>query len=161
MTEAAAAQTDRLVSVTLDNPGVRQYRENLERERAAAIRDLERYNSFVLDGHTGPYGLRLCCHDGRLVLDVRDLEDAQVTSIRLPLQPFRGIIKDYITICESYYMALRGATLAKIEAIDMGRRGLHNEGAALLQEHLARDVAIDHDTARRLFTLVCVLHFRS
>ncbi len=153
--------TDRLVSVTLDNPGVRQYRENLERERAAAVRDLERNNSFVLDGRTGPYRLLLCCHDGRLVLDVRDLDDAQVVAIRLPLQPFRRIIKDYITVCESYYMAVRSATLAKIEAIDMGRRGLHNEGADLLREQLARHVDIDHDTARRLFTLVCVLHFRS
>ena len=161
MNKVVAPETDRLVSVTLENPGVRQYRENLERERAAAIRDLERHNTFALDGRTGPYQLCLCCHDGRLVLDVRDTADAQVTAIRLPLQPFRRTIKDYITVCESYYSAVRSATLAKIEAIDMGRRGLHNEGAALLQERLAQDVAIDHDTARRLFTLVCVLHFRS
>ena len=156
----AAPTRDRLVSVVLDHPGVRRFREDLERERATAVRDLERDNQFGLNGQKGPFRLRLCCEEGRLVLDVRDERDEPLTCVRLSLQPFRGIIKDYITVCESYYTAIRSATLQRIEALDMGRRSLHNEGADLLKDQLARHATLDRATARRLFTLVCVLHFR-
>ncbi len=154
-------QPDRLVSVVLDHPGVRSFREDLERERATAVRDLERDNRFSLNGQQGPFRLRLCCQEGRLVLDVRDEGDQEMACVRMSLRPFRGIIKDYIAVCESYYTAIRSATLQRIEALDMGRRSLHNEGAELLMEELARHATVDLATARRLFTLVCVLHFRN
>jgi len=111
-------------------------------------------------GVDGPFHLHLAIEENRLSIDVRSPANGASETILLPLAPFRGIVRDYFMICESYYQAIRRSSLAQIEAIDMGRRSLHDEGSALLIERLADKVAVDHDTARRLFTLICVLHLR-
>jgi uncharacterized protein (UPF0262 family) len=134
---------------------------DVEHERSVAIFDLLEENFFALVGHAGgPYHLRLGIADNSLVFDVRDTADAPIDRVVLPLAAFRGIVRDYFLICESYYAAIRQSTPSQIEAIDMGRRGLHNEGSELLRERLADKIEIDFNTARRLFTLVCVLHIR-
>ena len=112
------------------------------------------------NGLLGPFVLRLSVFEGRLVLDVRDEADAPLTAVGLALGPFRGLIKDYQMLVDSHMKAIEEGRGERIQAIDMGRRGLHDEGAALLTERLAGKIRIDHDTARRLFTLVCVLHQR-
>src|SRR5689334_11724620 len=151
----------RIVKITLDERTVVRRNPDVEHERAVAIYDLLEENSFApTGGYAGPFHLHLAIEESRLVLDVRSTEDEPLERIMLPLAPFRGIVKDYFLICESYYNAIRRATPSQIEAIDMGRRGLHNEGSELLRERLADKVAIDLNTARRLFTLVCVLHIR-
>jgi uncharacterized protein (UPF0262 family) len=98
--------------------------------------------------------------DNRMLFDIRDAENSDLTKVLLPLTPFRTIVRDYFMICDSYYKAIKKASPSQIEAIDMGRRGLHNEGSELLRERLAGKVEVDHNTARRLFTLICVLHIR-
>src|SRR5262249_290419 len=131
----------------------------IEQEREVAMRDLLEQNHFEPVGSPGgPYDLHLCIVESRLVFDIR-VDDKDHKKVILSLTPFRRVIKDYFMICESYYNAVRDAP-AQIEAIDMGRRGLHNEGAALLRERLAGKIEMDNDTARRLFTLICVLHFK-
>ena len=120
------------------------------------------FNRFkVVDGADGPYQLKLSLIDNRLVFDVSNEAGEQVRQILLSLTPLRRLIKDYFLICDSYYDAIRSSTPAQIEAIDMGRRGLHNEGSEVLIERLAGKVETDFDTARRLFTLVCALHMRN
>jgi uncharacterized protein (UPF0262 family) len=132
-----------------------------EHERRVAIYDLIEGNSFTLTAHpVGPYRLRLSTADGRLIFDVMNNAEERLTLIGLSMSPFRRIVKDYYMVCESYYQAIRTATPSQIETIDMARRGLHNEGSELLRERLNGKVEIDFDTARRLFTLVCVLHWR-
>ncbi|MCA3554951.1 MAG: UPF0262 family protein [Aestuariivirga sp.] len=132
-----------------------------EHERRVAIYDLVEENSFtLLSRPEGPYRLRLSTADGRLILDVLNNAAERLTLIGLSMSPFRRIVKDYFLICESYYEAIRTATPSQIETIDMARRGLHNEGSELLRERLNGKVEVDFDTARRLFTLVCVLHWR-
>ena len=126
-----------------------------------AIYDLITENAFTLTAAPlGPYRLRLSTVDGRLIFDVMDSAEARLSLIGLSMSPFRRIVKDYFMICESYYKAIRTATPSQIETIDMARRGLHNEGSELLRERLNGKVEIDFNTARRLFTLVCVLHWR-
>jgi uncharacterized protein (UPF0262 family) len=98
--------------------------------------------------------------DNRMLFDIRNAENGDLTKVLLPLTPFRSIVRDYFMICDSYYKAIKKATPSQIEAIDMGRRGLHNEGSELLRERLAGKVEVDHNTARRLFTLICILHIR-
>ncbi len=138
----------------------------LEADRAAAVADLEAENRFVLCGTAerpaspGPYVLHLSVQEGRLVFDVRDAGDTPLTALVLALGPFRGLIKDYQMLVDSHMLAIEEGREQRIQAIDMGRRGLHNEGAALLRERLVNKAEIDHETARRLFTLVCVLHQR-
>ena len=137
----------------------------IEHEREAAIADLLEDNRFApLSGRAGPFHLHLAIEENRLAIELRTLEEAPQDgpseTIVLALAPFRRIVKDYFLICESYYGAIRGHGLARIEAIDVGRRALHDEGAALLIERLADKVAMDLPTARRLFTLICVLHLR-
>ena len=153
---------NRLVSVNLDSslgPGLNA---DAEHERQVAIYDLIEDNTFAVVGHdTGPYRLELSTADNRLIFDVFSPAEERVTMIGLSLSPFRRIVKDYFLICESYYKAIRERGVAQVEAIDAGRRSLHNEGAELLIERLAGKVAIDHATARRLFTLLCVLHLRA
>lgn len=130
-------------------------------DRDQAVADLALDNSFrpLADiNDAGPYVLHLMIRDGRLVFDVRTAEDEPMIAIGLALGPFRGLIKDYQLLVDSYIMAVQEGREARIQAIDMGRRGLHNEGASLMRERLAGKIEIDHDTARRLFTLVCVLH---
>jgi uncharacterized protein (UPF0262 family) len=132
-----------------------------EHERRVAIYDLVTDNSFILTAKPeGPYRLRLSTADGRLIFDVMNGAEQRLSLIGLSMSPFRRIVKDYFMICESYYKAIRTATPSQIEVIDMARRGLHNEGSELLRERLAGKIEVDFDTARRLFTLVCVLHWR-
>ena len=152
---------DRLIAVELDasiGPGPSP---EAEHERRVAIYDLVAENSFRLVQHpTGPYRLQLSAAEGRLMFDISGENAERLLLIGLSMSPFRRIVKDYYLICESYYAAIRTATPSQIETIDMARRGLHNDGSNLLIERLAGKVEIDFATARRLFTLVCVLHWR-
>lgn len=155
------AAKSRLVDITLDET-IGRATPDVEHERAVAIYDLIEDNSFqpVGDAIGGPYKLRLSLVESRLVFSVtRDDGTAVITHI-LSLTPFRRIVKDYYMICESYYEAIRHSTPSQIEAIDMGRRGIHNEGSQTLVDRLDGKITVDFDTARRLFTLVCVLHWR-
>jgi uncharacterized protein (UPF0262 family) len=151
----------RIAKITLDEKTVVRRNADIEHERAVAIFDLLEENSFVpVAGYDGPFHLDLGIEDSRLVLDIRGTDEVSRERIVLSLAPFRGIVKDYFLICESYFAAIKRASTMQIEAIDMGRRGLHNEGSELLRDRLADKVALDLNTARRLFTLVCVLHIR-
>ena len=159
--EATAERKDRIASIQLDEKSVVRRAPAVEHERRVAIYDLLEENSFRLIGdYDGPYDLRLSIEDNRLAFQINDSKGVSLTRFTLPLSPFRRIIKDYFLICDSYYQAIKTATPSKIEAIDMGRRGLHNEGSELLRERLGERVVVDLDTARRLFTLVCVLHLK-
>jgi uncharacterized protein (UPF0262 family) len=152
----------RIAAITLDERSVVRRSAEIEHERSAAIADLLKDNRFApASGRAGPFHLHLGIEENRLVMDIRSTADGSSELIVLPLTPFRRIVKDYFLVCESYYGAIRGRRLAQVEAIDVGRRSLHDEGSALLIERLAGKVAIDHDTARRLFTLICVLHLRA
>jgi uncharacterized protein (UPF0262 family) len=162
MTVASTPAPQRIATITLDERTVIRRSRVIEDERAAAITDLLKDNQFTpLSGLTGPYHVHLAVEENRLIMDIRAEGDRASESIVLPLAPFRRIVKDYFLVCESYYEAIRDKSLRQVEAIDVGRRSLHDEGSALLAERLAGKVAIDHDTARRLFTLICVLHLRS
>jgi uncharacterized protein (UPF0262 family) len=151
----------RLIEVTLDEDTIGRSTSDVEHERAVAIYDLLEGNAFQPVGHDGgPYRLNIAVVEKRLVLTITPSGgDAGITHI-LSMTPFRKIIKDYFFVCESYYAAIRKSSPSQIEAIDMGRRGLHNEGATVLKERLADKIEIDFDTARRLFTLICALHGR-
>ncbi len=159
--EDAAPGSERIVAITLDEKTVVRRAPEIEHERAVAIFDLIEGNSFAPVGEfTGPYALHLSVSDNRLVMDIASESGSPLTRVVLPLSPFRTIIKDYFQVCESYFQAIRSAPASRIEAIDMGRRGLHNEGSELLRQRLKDKVEVDGNTARRLFTLVCVLHIR-
>ncbi len=152
----------RLIQVNLDEAVLIRLSPDIEHERRIAIFDLLEDNYFEPVGaHKGPFILYLVIEESRLVFDIRDETDAPLGKIILALGPFRRIIKDYFMICESYFEAIKSAPPSQIEAIDMGRRGLHNEGSDLLRERLKGKIDLDHDTARRLFTLVSVLHLRA
>jgi len=152
----------RIANVSLDERTVVRRSPEIEHERAVAIFDLIEENSFAPAGaDEGPYNLHLSIEESRLILDIRGENDLPIGKIMLALGPFRRVVKDYFTVCESYYAAIKTASPSQIEAIDMGRRSLHDEGAALLRERLTGKVDIDSNTARRLFTLICVLHIRS
>ena len=153
---------NRIVHVVLDEKTLVRRKPEVEHERAVAIFDLLEENSFEPAGllEHGPFNLHLSIVDNRLNFDIRTQSGDHLTTVPLPLSPFRSIVRDYFLICESYYNAIRKALPSQIEAIDQGRRSLHNEGSAVLRERLEGKVAIDHDTARRLFTLICVLHIR-
>ena len=151
----------RIAGITLDEHTVVRRSPDIEHERAVAIFDLLEANHFApVSGCSGPYHLHLAIEENRLSIEIRSTANGSIETITLPLAPFRGIVKDYFMVCDSYYEAIRRSSLAQIEAIDVGRRSLHNEGSALLIERLADKVEIDLDTARRLFTLICVLHLR-
>jgi uncharacterized protein (UPF0262 family) len=157
MTDDRARQ--RLQSVVLDEDSLAAASRDQEQERQIAIFDLLEENFFAPDGaQGGPYDLTIALIDNRLALDITGggYERRHILS----LSPFRSVIKDYFMVCESYYQAIRNSTPQQIEALDMGRRALHNEGSALLQARLAGKVETDLDTARRLFTLICALHWR-
>ena len=161
MTPAKAKDKNRLVAVTLDEDSIGRSSSDIEHERATAIYDLIEENSFApVDHDEGPYVLHIGIKENRLVLDIRRQNNKPVIAHLLSLTPFKGIVKDYFMICDSYYAAIRTATTDKIEAIDMGRRGLHDEGSRILQDAIKRKVKVDFDTARRLFTLICVLHWK-
>ena len=151
----------RLIDVELDE-SIGRAPPDIEHERAVAIFDLVEENSFspMGDEAGGPYKLRISLAEKRLVLRIARENDDEVITHILSLSPFRRIVRDYFLVCESYYEAIRTASPSQIEAIDMGRRGLHNEGSQILLDRLSGKITLDFDTARRLFTLVCVLHWR-
>ncbi len=161
MTEPPAT-TQRIANVTLDERTVVRRSTDIEHERRVAIFDLLEDNSFAPDGlDSGPYHLHLAIEDNRLAMHINDTDDQPLERVMVPVSPYRRLIKDYFTVCESYFEAIKRSSPSQIEAIDMGRRALHNEGSDLLRGQLADKVAIDDDTARRLFTLLCVLHIRA
>ena len=150
-----------LVEITLDDKSIGRSNPDVEHERAVAIYDLLEENSFAPEDHKGgPYTLQLGMAESRLVFDIKRADGAPVMAHLLSLSPLRRIVKDYFMICDSYYEAIRTATPDRIEAIDMGRRALHDEGSQLLMERLKNKVTVDFETARRLFTLICVLHWK-
>jgi uncharacterized protein (UPF0262 family) len=151
--------------IALDEDSILWRNADVEQERRVAIFDLIEENTFkpvraAAAGHDGPYRLILGVRDGRLQLTIRDSDDAELETLVLGLARFRRPIRDYFAICESYYQAIRKATAAEIETIDMARRGVHNNAAELLLERLEGKVDTDFATARRLFTLICVLHIK-
>lgn len=155
-------ERNRLFDVRLDDHNFVARNPEVEHERRVAIYDLLEDNSFAVVGaDKGPYALRLLRQENRLIFEVAGDDGKHIDDIPLSLSTFRKIIRDYFTVCESYYDAIKSATPSKIEAIDMGRRGLHDEGADLLKAKLAEHIDVDESTARRLFTLICVLHVRS
>jgi len=155
-----AGSTDRLDRIVLEGEALTRLSPVQEADRAQAVADLAAENHFKLSQAAGPFALRLSIQEGRLVFDIRYLDETPVTAIALALGPFRGLIRDYQMLVDSHMLAVQEGREARIQAIDMGRRGLHNEGATLMTERLDGKVAIDFETARRLFTLVCVLHQR-
>lgn len=151
----------RLVDIKLDERSIVRRTREIEQERDIAIYDLIEANSFKPEGSPGgPYKLLLGIEENRLTFDIHLEDDSEHGKIMLSLTPLRRVIKDYFLICESYFKAIRNAPPSQIEALDMGRRGLHDEGSVLLRERLKGKVELDHDTARRIFTLICVLHLK-
>ena len=157
--------TNRICAINIDEKGLARVTPTIEQERNVAIFDLLEDNSFALpqreDRPTvpGPYRLGLAIREGRLVFDIATEASDKVGEFHLSLGPFRQVVKDYFQICESYFEAVKRLPPSQIEAIDMARRGIHNEGARVLQERLEGKAEVDIDTARRLFTLICVLHW--
>jgi len=151
---------NRLIEVEIDRESLAAYGPDAEHERRVAIFDLLEKNSFTLLGHEpeGPYKLVLAERERKLVFDIFSETDEKIYTYIFSLMPFRGVIRDYFMICESYHEAIRGSTPMQIEAIDMARRGIHNEGSDLLRERLQDKIEIDIETSRRLFTLICALH---
>ncbi|HDZ71587.1 MAG TPA: UPF0262 family protein [Aurantimonas coralicida] len=162
MTGVGDQKSGRLIDIELDET-IGRATPDVEHERAVAIFDLIEENVFDPAGapEDGRFKLKLSLADKRLVFDVRDEAGEPVVAHILSLTPFRRVIKDYFLICDSYYEAIRSATPQQIEAIDMGRRGIHNDGSQTLMDRLEGKIAVDLDTARRLFTLICVLHWRN
>lgn len=155
----------RICHIEIDDQGLAAPTPAIEQERRVAIFDLLEDNSFTLPGRDdrvvppGPYRLGLAIRDGRLVFDIATEQLEKAAEFHLSLGPFRQVVKDYFQICESYFDAVKRLPPSQIEAIDMARRGIHNEGARTLQERLESKAEVDIDTARRLFTLICVLHW--
>tara|TARA_R110002049_G_scaffold307712_2_gene509098 strand:+ start:70756 stop:71235 length:480 start_codon:yes stop_codon:yes gene_type:complete len=155
----------RITHIALDDANLPPPTPEIEQERKVAMFDLLEDNSFVLPAHEkgavpqGPYHLGLSIRDKRLVFDVNTENAEKAAEFHLSLGPFRQVVKDYFQICESYFEAVKKLPPSQIETIDMARRGIHNEGSRVLQERLSGKAEIDQDTARRLFTLICVLHF--
>lgn len=156
----------RIIDVTLDERTIIWRSADIEQERRIAIFDLIEENSFAParvypDGYAGPYRIALSVQEGRLQLDIKRADEALLETLIFGLARFRRPIRDYFAICDSYFQAIRNATPAQIETIDMARRGIHDEAARLLMERLEGKIAIDFATARRLFTLICVLHIKT
>jgi uncharacterized protein (UPF0262 family) len=157
--------SDRITKILIDEAGLTLPTPEIEQERRVAIYDLLEDNHFALPARegratpSGPYHLGLAIREGRLVVDVTSEAGEKAAEFHLSLGPFRQIVKDYFQICDSYFDAVKRLAPAQIEAIDMARRGIHNEGAAVLQERLDGKAQLDKDTARRLFTLICVLQW--
>jgi len=155
----------RICHIQIDDTGLTPPTPEIEQERRVAIFDLLEDNSFLLppregrEAPDGPYRLGLSIRERRLVFDIRTEDDRPAAEFHLSLGPFRQVVKDYFQICESYFDAVKKLPPSQIEAIDMARRGIHNEGARVVQERLEGKAAVDIDTARRLFTLICVLHW--
>ncbi len=163
MSEGFGQRPRSIVRIELDERSFLRRRPEVEHEREVALFDLLEENTFCLKGEgcsPGPYHLRLALREDRLVFDIRDTGDAPQKEVALPVRPFRAVIKDYFLVCENYFDAIKTSSPSQIEAIDMGRRALHNEGAQMLQERLGEHVDLDHGTSRRFFTLLCILHMR-
>ncbi|PCI41725.1 MAG: hypothetical protein COB46_02760 [Rhodospirillaceae bacterium] len=153
--------TSRIQNIFLDERTVVNRTPQVEHERKVALFDLIEDNSFgLIGGPDGPYVLHLSIEENRLAFDVRDVHDKPLKRFILALSPFRSIVREYLMVCDSYYTAIKSSSPSQIEAIDMGRRGLHNDGSDILKERLKSKVELDKSTARRLFTLVCVLHIK-
>ena len=155
----------RIIDISLDERTILWRSADIEQERRIAIFDLLEENHFAPqrqhpDGYAGPYKLHLSVEEGRLALEIRRGDGSPLETLVLGLARFRRPIRDYFAICDSYYQAIRNATPAQIETVDMARRGIHNEAAELLRERLEGKIDVDFDTARRLFTLICVLHIK-
>ena len=153
--------TSRLISIKLDEGSIKRSNANVDHEREVAIYDILDGNSFALDGYdSGPYTLMIGVQDDKLVLTVGS-EGTDGSAVHmLAMSPFRRVIKDYFVVCDTYYQAIRTAPPSRIQAVDMGRRALHDEGSRILTERLQGKITLDHDTARRLFTLICELHWK-
>jgi uncharacterized protein (UPF0262 family) len=156
---------DRIATITLDEATVLTRGEDVEREREAALRDLAADSSFrplipAAAGREGPWSLELAVIDGRLALGVRDAGGADAGTIGLGLARFRRVVREYFAICDSYYKALRKASATELETLDMARKAIHDRGTRQLEEALEDKASLDHQTARRLFTLICVLHIK-
>jgi uncharacterized protein (UPF0262 family) len=148
----------RLVAINLDERSVLRGTPNIEHERQVAIFDILDANHFAVDGRDdGPFKLDIALVEERLALAISTESGSPVATHLLSMSPLRRIIKDYFVVCDTYYQAIRSAPPSKIQAIDMGRRALHDEGSRILAERLNGKVTLDHDTARRLFTLICAL----
>ena len=150
----------RIIDVQLDDRTIIRRNADIEQERRVAIFDLLEENRFAANGYEGPFRILLRVEDNRLAIDLSDGAGAPLETIRLGLARFRRPIRDYFAICDSYFKAVRAATPNGIEPIDMARRALHNDAAELLRECLEGRIDVDFDTARRLFTLICVLHIK-
>jgi uncharacterized protein (UPF0262 family) len=161
---AKMTDTNRLSNIEVDDAGLPAPTPEVDQERKVAIFDLIEENSFALppekNAPDGPYHLNLSIRDGRLVFDVQSEAAEKIAEFHLSLSPFRQVVKDYFQMCTAYFDAVKSLPPSQIEAIDMGRRGIHDEGALVLQERLEGKVVIDKITSRRLFTLICVLHFK-
>ncbi|MHB2211791.1 UPF0262 family protein [Methylobacterium sp. CM6257] len=151
---------NRLAKVSLDEASIARGNPDQEHERAIALFDILEDNSFAIPGREGPYALTLGLVENKLSFAISTVDGEPVMTHLLSLTPFRRVIRDYEMICESYYNAIRTASPSQIEAIDMGRRGLHNEASETLKQRLDGKVDLDHDTARRLFTLIFALHWK-
>jgi len=152
----------RINEIFLDERSVVNRSPQVEHERKVAIYDLLEDNHFeLIGGPEGPYVVHLSIEENRLAFDIRDVDGNPIKRFMLALSPFRAIVREYLMVCDSYFKAIKTSSPSQIEAIDMGRRGLHNDGSEVLEERLKAKVALDHNTARRLFTLVCVLHIRA
>ena len=150
-----------IVDISIDDSALPPPTPEIEQERKVAVFDLLEDNAFALaaDKEAGPFHLGLAIREKRLVFDVASEAGEKAAEFHLSLGPFRQVVKDYFQICESYFEAVKRLPPSQIEAIDMARRGIHNEGARVLEERLEDKIELDNDTARRLFTLICVLHF--
>ena len=150
----------RIIDIELDERSILRRNADIEHERRVAIFDLLEKNHFDASGHEGPFRVKLRVEDNRLAIDLEDEAGAPLDTIRMGLGRFRRPIRDYFAVCDAYFKAVRSEHPRGIEAIDMARRGLHNDSAELLRECLAGRIDLDFDTARRLFTLICVLHIK-
>ena len=151
----------RIVDIRLDAASIVRWSREVEHERQVAVFDLLERNSFdLVDGFAGPYRVELSLREANLIFSVQAANGADRAEVVLSVRPFRRLIKDYFLICNSYFEAIKNASPSRIEAIDMGRRGLHNEAAELLMKRLEGKVVLDFDTARRIFTLIFALHWK-
>jgi len=152
----------RIIEIRLDSGSIVRWSREVEHERQVAVFDLLERNSFrLVNGFAGPYRIELSLRESNLIFTLADEPARKRSEITVSMRPFRRLIKDYFLICDSYFQAIKHASPSRIEAIDMGRRGLHNEGAEKLRVALADKILVDDETARRLFTLICVLHIRA
>lgn len=152
---------ERIATITLDESSIKHRTPEVEHERSVAITDLLHDNQFeALCMQCGPYDVHLRIEEGRLVFDISAVDSDKIAKLALPMQPLRSTVRDYFLICESYYEALKVASPGKIEAIDMGRRGVHNDGSEILHGMLTGRIKTNFATCRRLFTLICVLHIK-